>query len=180
MSEPIKANIIKTFFEGNIGQLMPNSVWKHDLDPGIEYQGWQCIRSGKATGKLVGGNLSIILRNLVATQYSPDFENKILFLEATNEIGVGDSMFTTLKLNGVFEKIKGVILGWFKSNEMRTSDIYRPIGDILLECTEEYSFPILEIGEIGHNIENYVIPIGIPITLESQKKFLSIDSQTVK
>ena len=180
ISEPIKTNIIKTLFEGNIGQLKPNSFWKHDIDANISYKGWKTIRSGTTTGILVGGNLSIFIRNLITTNYGPDFNNAILFLEATNEIGVVDSMFTSLKLNGVFDKIKGVILGWFKSNATINSDIYRPIGDILLECTSDYSIPILEIGELGHDVENYVFPIGCKATLDSQKKFLSIDSPTVR
>lgn len=35
------------------------------------------------------------------------------------------------------------------------------------------------IGEIGHNVENYIIPIGCQATIDADKKYFSIDETTV-
>src|SRR3546814_4914322 len=42
------------------------------------------IRPGKAQGRLLGGNLTV-LAGLVGTPYLPDFDGAILFLEDTDE-----------------------------------------------------------------------------------------------
>ena len=86
---------------------------------------------------------------------------------------------TTLKLNGVFQQIKGLIIGWFEGHEMENKEYNRDVADIILEVTKEYTFPILEIGELGHNVENYVLPIGCVATIDSDKKYFSIDEATV-
>ena len=55
----------------------------------------------------------------------------------------------------------------------------RKVSDVILEVTKDYSFPILEIGELGHNVENYILPIGCKATIDASKKYFSIDEETV-
>lgn len=178
ISSLFQENFIKTLFGGNVGELHPNPAWQHDERKDISYQGWQCVREGKATGILVGGHLGCLSCTVLAG-YGPDFKDKILFLEGTNDVAHLDRFLTALKLRGVFGRIKGLILGWFEDHEMKEKDRNREVADMVLEVTKNYSFPVLEIGELGHNVENYILPIGCKATIDADKKYLSIDELTV-
>ncbi|MCK5556446.1 MAG: hypothetical protein KAI76_09425, partial [Alphaproteobacteria bacterium] len=138
----------------------------------------KCVRSGKASGVLVGGHSGCLISTMLA-DYAPKFENTILFLEGTDDVGDLDRQFTALKLNGVFEKINGLIIGWFDNHELEDKSKNREVSDVILEVTKDYSFPILEIEELGHNVENYILPIGCVATIDADRKYFSIDEPTV-
>lgn len=178
ITEPYKQNFIKTFFDGNVGQLQENKNWEHQKRKEIKRSIWRCIRGGKAIGTLVGGH-SDCLSSIMLAGYGPNFENVILFLEGTDDVAHLDRQFTALKLNGVFEKINGLIIGWFEDHELKDKDKNREVSDVILEVTKDYSFPILEIGELGHNVENYILPIGCMATINADKKYFFIDEPTV-
>lgn len=72
-----------------------------------EYLG---IIEGSCTGKLVGGNLSLISR-MVCGKYSVDFRNKILFIEdlgVESPPGMICNYLYYMKQNGVFDEISGI------------------------------------------------------------------------
>jgi len=129
------------------------------------------IREGKATGKLIGGNLSCILK-LAGTEYFPDFKDSILFLEeykpTTEEV---EYRLNQLKQIGVFNLIKGVIVGHIE--DMKKSD-EREFESILLEITQEYDFPILKTNHFGHNCPNTVIPLGIKAEIDCKNKSIKL------
>ncbi|MBI4089735.1 MAG: LD-carboxypeptidase [Candidatus Levybacteria bacterium] len=178
MTELFKQNFIKTFFDGNVGELFENKNWKHQERKDVRPMRWRSIRNGKATGILMGGHVEC-LSNIMLAGYAPNFTNSILFLEGTEDAAHLDAKFEVLRLNGVFEKINGLIIGWFEEHEIKEKDRNREVSDIILETTRDYSFPILEIGELGHNVENYVLPIGCKATIDADKKYFSIDEPTV-
>src|SRR3546814_18939295 len=65
------------------------------------------IRPGKAQGRLLGGNLTV-LAGLVGTPYLPDFDGAILFREATAEAPYRiDRMLTQLALAGGLRRLSG-------------------------------------------------------------------------
>jgi muramoyltetrapeptide carboxypeptidase len=179
ISPLIEENVVKTFFSGNVGKLQPNPDWIHQENEKISYKGWRWLREGKASGKLVGGH-SNSLTHLVLSGYGPDFNEKILFLEGTDLLGRLDRQLSSLRLKGIFDQIRGMIIGWFEGSKMIEKGQDRPVRDVILEITKEFDFPILEIGELGHNVENYVFPIGCQATIDSSKNLLSIDELTVK
>ena len=115
------------------------------------------IQEGKATGELIGGNLSLT-RGMVAGKYSLDFTDKILFLE---ELGFETEPEATsnnvyyMKQNGVFDKIKGLWIG----NYEHESGI--SLEKIILDVLDgEYKFPIIKSNTFGHIERKTVIPIG--------------------
>lgn len=184
MSPDIKENLIKTLFEGGVGQLHPNPHWKglEKLNKNEKYSGWRCIRKGKISGRLIGGNISCLL-DLENTDFRPDYKNSILFLEAyLLDMSDLHNAFVHFRQAKIFDNINGLILGHFygshiSHNKDRRED--RDIADVILETTPNFSFPILEIGELGHNVENYILPIGCDATIDTDKKYFSIDEPTV-
>ncbi|MFW9907909.1 MAG: LD-carboxypeptidase [Candidatus Thorarchaeota archaeon] len=179
ISPQIERNIIDTFSVGKTIELKPNEAWQHGLKPETRYSGWRCLRKGKTTGQFVGGNIRV-LANTILAGYAPNFKGKILFLEGTDDVGRTNSFITALRLHGVFDEVTGVILGWFEGSELEEKELSRPVSDVFLEETRDYDFPVLEIGELGHYVENYVLPIGCKATINAADKQISIDEPTVR
>jgi muramoyltetrapeptide carboxypeptidase len=131
---------------------------------------WKCIRSGKANGTLIGGNLHCFT-NLLGTEYSPNFDNKILFLE---ELGMESTPYMVIeRLNklkniGAFEKINGIWVGNYEHDSKKL------LEDMILEVTKNYSFPILKCNDFGHNNINVVIPVGAKVILDATKMSIEI------
>lgn len=130
------------------------------------------IRGGTATGKLIGGNIHCLLK-LAGTTYLPEFENSILFLESFGfDPEDCDCAFNHLKQMGVFDKIKGVIVGYIYDEFAEQRDVH--MEDVLLNVSDGYEFPILKINDFGHNCPNTVIPIGVTARLDSTRKEIVI------
>jgi muramoyltetrapeptide carboxypeptidase len=71
----------------------------------------QTITPGKARGKLLGGNLTV-LTAILGSPYVPEWDDAILFCEDVREdLYRVDRMLTQLKLAGVLGKIKGFVFG---------------------------------------------------------------------
>ena len=71
----------------------------------------ETITPGKARGKLVGGNLSV-LAAMVGSAYLPSWKQTILFVEEIGEDPYRvDRMLTQLKLAGILPQIAGFIFG---------------------------------------------------------------------
>jgi muramoyltetrapeptide carboxypeptidase len=117
------------------------------------------VRGGSAEGKLLGGNLNCLLK-LAGTSYFPDFFESILLVEAINlKPEVCDYYFHQLKQIGVFDQIKGVIIGFIDGLE-NDDNAPMQMEDILLHITADYDFPILKANDFGHNCPNTTFPIG--------------------
>lgn len=125
---------------------------------------WKCMKEGVVEGTLIGGNLSTFVK-LLNTEYCPDFNNKILFLEEYAEassLDEVDSKINILKQHKVFEKIKGLWIGYYEKD----TEIAK-FEDVIKNNLEEYTFPILKCNDFGHNCENVVIPIGAKVKLDA-------------
>jgi muramoyltetrapeptide carboxypeptidase len=137
------------------------------------------IRKGMAEGKLLGGNLHC-LSKLAGTSYFPDFSGSILFIE---DIGIPpevcDCLFQQLKQIGIFDQVRGVIIGYIDGlqNEGKST---MQMEDVLMRITEEYDFPILKVDDFGHNCPNTVLPVGGEVRINADKKTIEILENCVK
>lgn len=125
---------------------------------------WKCLKEGIAEGVLIGGNLWTLTK-LLETEYCPDFNNSILFLEeyaAESPLDEIDSKINLLKQHKVFEKIKGLWIGYYENDTEKAK-----FEDVVMNNLKEYSFPILKCNDFGHNCENIVIPIGAKVELDA-------------
>nr|WP_314839638.1 LD-carboxypeptidase [uncultured Flavobacterium sp.] len=125
---------------------------------------------GKATGQLVGGNLSI-LYSLFGSRSAIDCSDKILFIEDLDEYLYHiDRMMINLKRNGCLESIKGIVVG--SMTKMKDNDI--PWGknaiEIIEDVTQKYNIPILYNFPAGHIQDNRALILGSKVTLDVQKK----------
>ena len=90
----------------------------------------------------------------------PDMQDNILFIESyktsPNEC---QRRFAHLKQYGIFDKIKGIVVG-YNYDLQKDENTYPQMEDILLEYSKKYNFPIVKCNDFGHKIVNSVIPIG--------------------
>ena len=130
------------------------------------------LNSGKAKGRLIGGNLST-LTSIWGSQYMPEImEGDILFLENTEKAANYVERYVTwLKLCGVFDKIGGLIIG--KHRQFYDYETGKKSYEFLMEAIGEVDFPILAEFDCGHCAPMLTLPIGVEAELDA-------DAQTVK
>jgi len=155
----------KLFFERELVKFENETVKGDDLI--VKQNRIQTIRSGKASGKILGGNLTV-LSALSGTPYLPDFKNAILFLEDIGEDPYKiDRMMSTLKLNGTLDKIKGFIFG--QCTDCNPSGGYGSltIDDILDDYLLPLNIPAYRGAMIGHVPKQFIIPVGAQVEMDA-------------
>lgn len=125
---------------------------------------------GKATGQLVGGNLSI-LYSLFGSTSAIDCNDKILFIEDLDEYLYHiDRMLMNLKRNGCLESLKGIVVGGM--TKMKDNDI--PWGkdalQIIEDITQKYNIPVCYNFPAGHMQDNRALILGHTINFEVNKE----------
>jgi muramoyltetrapeptide carboxypeptidase len=123
-------------------------------------------RLGKATGEVVGGNLSI-LYSLLGSPSAIDCKDKILYIEDLDEYLYHiDRMMMNLKRNGCLESLKGIIVG--SMTDMKDNDI--PWGknalEIVQDVTKQYNIPMVFNFPAGHINDNRALILGATATIE--------------
>jgi muramoyltetrapeptide carboxypeptidase len=120
------------------------------------------LRSGAASGTLLGGNLTCLC-HLLGSAYFPDLRDALLLLEDRGEALYRlDRLLTQLKLAGVFEHLRGLVLGHFND-----CDEPRKVREMVLEQVKDYSFPVVADLPFGHGLPNDVVPLGSKFELNT-------------
>lgn len=129
----------------------------------------QTIVSGRTSGRLVGGNLTV-LTAIVGSEFMPDWKGVILFLEDVDEdIYRIDRMLTQLKLAGVLGQISGFIFG--KCTNCLPGKGY---GSLTLEQVfddhiKPLGVPAWQGAMIGHIPRKFTLPIGVRVEVDSKE-----------
>jgi muramoyltetrapeptide carboxypeptidase len=142
------------------------------------------LRSGKASGQLIGGNLSLICTTL-ATPYQPSFKNKILFLEDLDEVPFRfDRMLTHLLNAGLLQQVAGVAIGTNKAcidpKAKGCKEYRQTMEDVFKERLAPLKVPVVLGLPFGHVPMNATLPVGVKATLDGIKGDLVIEEPAVK
>ena len=132
-------------------------------EPDLTNISWEFFQGEEISGIVAGGNIRCFLK-LAGTQYFPDLENRVLFLE-----GLGTTVeslithLTQLKQMGVFDKISGLLLGTFTNIEKiyNKNDIYSIVKDFI-----DKDLPVAKTSEVGHDINSKMLTIGGRINIK--------------
>jgi len=123
--------------------------------------GPQGLRSGRATGRMIGGNLAL-LQSIMGTRYLPDFTDTLLFIEEIGEEPYRvDRMLVHMLNAGVFAKVRGVLVGQFTDCEPK--DATKPslsLARVFEEAAEYAGVPMLARMPFGHEEVKMTIPVG--------------------
>jgi muramoyltetrapeptide carboxypeptidase len=139
-----------------MGKMLRYSLPSHPLDI-----------AGSASGKLFGGNLSI----LYSLNGSPSFKGggeKLLFIEDVDEYLYHiDRMMQNLLRSGTFEGLKGLLVGGM--TDMRDNEV--PFGrdalQIVSDTVSGMGFPLAFQLPSGHGVENFALIMGRTTHLET-------------
>lgn len=148
----------------------PRTDWSDDL-PERSFRDkepicapWTTLQAGRARGRLVGGNIETV-NMLIGTPWMPDFEDRIVFVEATGAEAYLPRLhraLTHLRDAGIFAKAKGLIVG-------RSPDA-APVAGVSIEAVireviEGCEFPAVMDVDIGHTEPMLTLPVGVEATL---------------
>jgi muramoyltetrapeptide carboxypeptidase len=136
------------------------------------------INKGRASGKLVGGNISV-LASMIGSGFEPDFENKIVFLEEIEEKTYRvDKMLVHMLQATNLKKAAGIVFGVF--NECNINDeprltLKQAIADLFspLKMPVSYGFPF------GHIDTIITLPIGIHAHFSAAENRLKLMEKAV-
>lgn len=130
---------------------------------------WITVSGGCAKGRLIGGNLNTIT-GIWGSRYMPEImEGDILLLEdVAKNASITERSFSLLKLNGVFDRVKGIILG--KHDGFDDEGTGRKPYEILLEVLGHTNIPILSEFDCSHTEPHFTLPIGAEIELDATNK----------
>ncbi len=133
---------------------------------GFHFENNRYNKSGIATGRLIGGNLSM-LYSMNGTPFSPSPTRNILFLEDLDEYLYHiDRMMMNLKLNGTLEAISGLVIGGM--TDMRDNNV--PFGEdaetIIYRIMQEYNIPVAFNFPAGHQENNHAFIHGAEVRLQ--------------
>lgn len=141
------------------------------------------VRPGKARGRLIGGNLTLISTTM-GTPYEIDTRGCILFTEDVDEEPYRiDRMLTQLRLAGKLDEAAGIVFG--ECLDCRPKD-YKPsfnstytLGQVIDNILGQAKVPVLFGLTIGHTDDQLTLPEGVMATLDADAGSLTIEEPAV-
>ena len=120
---------------------------------------------GKVRGRLIGGNLNTMW-SIWGSPYMPHIESgDILLIEdSLKSIAQVERLFAFLKINGVFERVSGVLLG--KHEGFNDAGTGRQPIDVLLEVLDRETVPIVNGFDACHTHPMLTVPLGVDMEID--------------
>jgi muramoyltetrapeptide carboxypeptidase len=133
----------------------------------------RCLRPGRATGRILGGTLSLVSK-LVGTMFLPRLDGAILFLEDVGEQPYRiDGFLAHLRLAGVLDRVAGVILANFKRCRPRGRHSLG-LDRIFHDYFGKARIPVAEGFPFGHQDPMFTLPQGVLATLDASRGRLEL------
>ena len=129
----------------------------------------QTITPGKAKGRLLGGNLTV-LSALAGSSYLPDFKGAILFLEDVDEAEYRiDRMLTQLGLAGILQNLAGAVFGQCTSCTGSSSGVYGgfTLNDVLRQHLGTLGVPVYTGAWFGHITDQFTLAQGVMTEIDA-------------
>lgn len=142
----------------------------------------ETIQAGKATGQLLGGNLSV-LTGIMGSEYFPkDWTGKILYIEDVGEkIYRIDRMMTQLQLGGVLDQISGFIFGKCTDCDPGGSGYGSlTFEEVIDHYIKPLGIPAFSGSMIGHIHNIFTVPNGISAEIDADKGTIQLLESPVK
>lgn len=131
------------------------------------------LRGGKVSGTLMGGNMSILATTL-GTPYQADFKDSLFFIEDIGEDTYKiDRMLSHFEQAGVFEQISGFIFGKCTDCSAGTQPTFA-LMEVLKHYLSRYDIPAVYNVDIGHEPDNFTIPVGAMAELDADSGVITL------
>jgi muramoyltetrapeptide carboxypeptidase len=160
-------------FSRNISSFTEKNFWRTISSPNKRISVEAKILFGMNTknlsgvsGRILGGNIAV-LTSLIGSKYFPDLKESILFLEEVGEPPYKiDRMLNQLKLNNVFKKVKGIVLGSFiDCTEKDITKRTLTLEQIFEDYYSKLNIPVFHSFPHGHINDLITFPFGVKVKL---------------
>jgi muramoyltetrapeptide carboxypeptidase len=154
------------------------SSWKNALQGADQWTvpttGVEVLHSGKASGRLYGGCLSMLAASL-GTPYEIQTQGCILFIEDVGEKPFRiDRMLMQLRIAGKLDGVRGFVFGEMLDCVPPKGETYT-LQQVIMRVLEPYNVPIVYGLKSGHVTGgNITLPIGVQAELEAQGANVSL------
>lgn len=144
----------------------------------------RAIHPGKARGRLLGGNLTLITSTL-GTPYEIDTRGCILFLEDVGEEPYRiDRMLTQLHLAGKLQQAAGIIWGECLDCTPRKYDpsfeSTFSTAEVVERILGRLQVPVLSGLSIGHTPDQLTLPEGVMAALDAGAGTLTVEDSALR
>lgn len=131
------------------------------------------LAPGSASGRLLGGNLSMICAT-IGTAFELDDQGIILFIEDVNEpLYRVDRLLTHLRQAGKLGRVHGVLVGDFAGVDVSRLEL------LLKQELGPLNIPVLAGWRSGHCDPNITLPMGAQVRLDADKQQLVLEQAVV-
>ena len=128
------------------------------------------LKSGKATGLLWGGNITLLV-NRLGTNHPLNTKGSILFLEDIDEYLYSyERMLIQMKAAGMFEKINGLIIGELEDMKDQEIEFGRNTDQIILDICGDLDIPIISNFPCGHGKYQATLPLSLNAEIDTSNK----------
>lgn len=176
---PVGYSSWKEFSTTQVFNTLVNGL-KHTMtNPPSHKADLKTLTAGTAIGELIGGNLTVVT-SMIGTNFEPNWQNKILFLEETGEEPYRiDRMLWQLKQANVFNQINGVVLGAFTKCNPEEPEKSFSLTDILDQHFKDTKFPVYKGATFGHIIPKFTLPLGLSAKIDADNFSITLLEQAV-
>ena len=132
------------------------------------------LKSGKAIGPLWGGNMCLLV-NRLGTKNQLNTDGVILFIEDVDEnLYAFDRMLFHMKEAGMFENIRGLIVGELTEIKDEIIPFGKTTDEIILDVCGDLNIPIVTNFPCGHGNYQATFPISLPVELRADNNFVEL------
>lgn len=129
------------------------------------------LKRGIASGPLWGGNLCLLINRLGTTD-SIDTNGAILFIEDIGEQHYRfDRMMVHMRSAGMFDNIKGLIIGELVDMEDTDPPFGKTTDEIVMDVCGDLDIPIITNFPCGHGKYQVTLPISVLMELDAGTEF---------
>ena len=126
----------------------------------------RCVRPGRAVGRLIGGNLSLVQQS-IGTPYEVPVDDAILFLEETKDpMSVVDERLLHLRASGLLPRVRGIVFGHLSLDRSEEDEF----EDFVLDLVSDLDVPVLMDFPAGHELPNLTLPLGSEVELVAEEE----------
>jgi muramoyltetrapeptide carboxypeptidase len=129
--------------------------------------------TGKATGPLLGGNLTMVETGLGTGDF-PELDGAIFLFEDTGEPPYSyDRMLTQLRRSGALKRIAGVAIGQFDNAAGLPGEW--TAAQAVTDRLQDLGVPVLGGLRIGHGKGQLTVPLGARATIDTTAGTLTVE-----
>ena len=134
------------------------------------------LRGGRARGRLMGGNLTVLC-HLLGTRHMPDLRGAVVFLEETGEEAYRiDRLLQHLRSSEALSGARAIVLGRFHvPPTARTFPGDRDVDAVIRDHLLPLDVPLVSGIPAGHGPGKWTLPLGGTASLDTGAGVLTFD-----